>query len=52
MRFYKGGKWVDVTIDDRLPCTPEGRLLFAAGGRDGGELWVSLVEKARVYNDL
>ena len=43
--FYKDGKRVEVTVDDRLPCTQEGRLLFGRA-RDASELWVALVEKA------
>jgi hypothetical protein len=28
-RFYKEGKWVNVSIDDRLPCDANGKLVFA-----------------------
>jgi len=45
VRFYKGGEWKDVVIDDRLPCTQDRHFLFARA-KDPTELWVPLLEKA------
>ena len=44
LRICLGGDWVDVTIDDLLPCSPYGGPLFAGCPRN--ELWVMLLEKA------
>ena len=43
--------WVDVVIDDRIPCDPTKRDWFATptpvfAGNNGAELWVMLLEKA------
>eukprot|EP00854_Cymbomonas_tetramitiformis_P010837 gene10837-12821_t len=38
-----GGTWVEVEVDDRLPCR-SGDLVFAQNS--SGEIWVPLVEKA------
>ena len=40
------GEWRRVTIDDRLPCGTDGKLLYAHSP-SADELWVSLLEKAR-----
>lgn len=44
-KFYKDGKWVIVTVDDRLPCGASGRPYFASCP-DPNEWWVPIVEKA------
>ena len=44
VRVCKNGEWVEVTVDDMVPCYPEGEPLFASG--QGNELWVMLLEKA------
>lgn len=44
LRLCKNGEWVTVTIDDYIPCYPEGEPLFAKC--HGNELWVMLLEKA------
>ena len=45
IKFYKNGRWRVVTIDDRLPCTRGGQLVFARC-KDEDEFWVPLMEKA------
>ena len=37
-RFYVYGQWVDVVIDDRLPCNASGKLLFASNKKQP-EFW-------------
>jgi hypothetical protein len=44
-RFFKEGQWVNVTIDDRLPCDENGLPVFGRCS-DLNELWVPLFEKA------
>ncbi|KAJ3210426.1 Calpain-6 [Dinochytrium kinnereticum] len=44
-RFNRFGEWVEVVVDDYLPCTPDGNLIYARS-RDPNEFWVSLLEKA------
>ncbi|KAJ3122769.1 Calpain-6 [Nowakowskiella sp. JEL0407] len=44
-RFYRFGEWVEVVVDDFLPCGPDGQPLFARS-RNPDEFWVSLLEKA------
>ncbi|KAJ3196095.1 Calpain-6 [Irineochytrium annulatum] len=44
-RFNRFGEWVEVVVDDYLPCTPDGELVYARS-RDPSEFWVSLLEKA------
>ena len=44
-KFYQYGKWVEVTIDDRLPVDFSNRLIFTAS-KDKNEFWPALLEKA------
>ncbi|KAI9338690.1 hypothetical protein DFJ73DRAFT_847482 [Zopfochytrium polystomum] len=44
-RFFRFGEWVDVVIDDYLPCTAQGELVYSRS-RNPQEFWVSLLEKA------
>lgn len=44
-RFFKGGQWVTVHVDDRMPCDAEGNLVFSKC-REVNEVWVPLMEKA------
>ncbi|CCD14925.1 unnamed protein product [Trypanosoma congolense IL3000] len=43
--FNKGGWWVNVVVDDYLPCSG-GQPIFARSYGDPLELWVSLAQKA------
>ena len=45
VRFFKEERWVNVAIDDYLPCDPLGRPLFARSP-DPNEIWAMLLEKA------
>lgn len=45
IRFFKEERWVNVSIDDYLPCDPLGRPLFARSP-DPNEIWAMLIEKA------
>jgi hypothetical protein len=45
--FWLYGDWIDVVIDDRLPCTAsDGKLLFSSNNQQKNEFWCSLLEKA------
>ncbi|KAG8445003.1 hypothetical protein GDO86_009953 [Hymenochirus boettgeri] len=43
-RFWRFGRWVEVTIDDNLPCL--GNQLCFAHCQDQGAFWLPLLEKA------
>lgn len=45
VRFYEGGGWRSVYVDDRLPCGLDVKPLFAKSSADI-EAWVSIMEKA------
>ena len=44
IKFCKNGEWVEVTVDDYIPCGPFKGPLFSRA--HGNELWVLLIEKA------
>ena len=44
-RFYRAGAWETIIIDDYLPTSRAGGLVFAKS-RERDELWVPLLEKA------
>eukprot|EP00300_Choanocystis_sp_HF-7_P009557 c16499_g1_i3.p1 GENE.c16499_g1_i3~~c16499_g1_i3.p1 ORF type:complete len:791 (+),score=218.02 c16499_g1_i3:199-2373(+) len=43
--FFYNQAWVDVTIDDRIPCTARGIPIYSKT-RDPNVFWVPLIEKA------
>eukprot|EP01006_Ploeotia_vitrea_P043996 TRINITY_DN66796_c5_g1_i1.p1 TRINITY_DN66796_c5_g1~~TRINITY_DN66796_c5_g1_i1.p1 ORF type:complete len:932 (-),score=78.20 TRINITY_DN66796_c5_g1_i1:1670-4465(-) len=46
LQFCKCGQWMEVVIDDWLPCSAStGQLLFGSC-KDGKQLWCALLEKA------
>ncbi|KAL1522368.1 hypothetical protein AB1Y20_017359 [Prymnesium parvum] len=45
LQLFVGDQWLQITVDDRLPCDAHGALQYTRSGFEG-ELWVSLVEKA------
>ena len=44
IKVCKMGHWVDVTVDDLIPCLPKGPPMFASC--NSSEIWVMLLEKA------
>jgi len=44
LRLCKNGEWQSVTVDDYIPCFPDGGPIFSRNM--GNELWVLLIEKA------
>ena len=44
LRICKNGEWVEVTIDDYIPCSEDSGPIFTSS--KANELWVLLLEKA------
>ena len=44
-RFWRFGTWIEICVDDLLPCTDQGQLLFTHS-TNHTEFWSALLEKA------
>eukprot|EP01113_Clastostelium_recurvatum_P035007 TRINITY_DN4820_c0_g1_i7.p1 TRINITY_DN4820_c0_g1~~TRINITY_DN4820_c0_g1_i7.p1 ORF type:complete len:702 (-),score=94.14 TRINITY_DN4820_c0_g1_i7:79-2184(-) len=56
VRLFRKGEWVDVIVDDFVPCNKDGQPLYARCS-DPNETWVMILEKAfakvsRCYENL
>jgi len=45
LKFYKEGNWINVYIDDSVPCSSLNRPLFTRPAKEE-EIWACLIEKA------
>jgi hypothetical protein len=45
VKFFKKTQWIEVLIDDRIPCYPNGKPLYGRG-KNENEIWPMLLEKA------
>ncbi|KAH6934631.1 hypothetical protein HPB50_026167 [Hyalomma asiaticum] len=45
-RLWKANRWIDVVIDDRLPCQEDGKSLAFVSSSSSNEFWSALLEKA------